>query len=97
MTNINLPMIAIKFLLFLVTFFFQELNSQPNEELEIDRVWSELALSVKKGDFSKYKSFYHEDAVLISQANQTTDTIKMLLSDGKKVLDKLDQEKLKPI
>ena len=76
MTNFNLPMIAIKFLLFLVTFFFQELNSQPNEELEIDRVWSELVLSVKKGDFSKYKSFYHEDAVLISQANQTTATIK---------------------
>ena len=76
MTKFNLPMIAIKFLLFLVTFFFQELNSQPNEELEIDRVWTELILSVKKGDFSRYKTFYHEDAVLISQASQTTATIK---------------------
>ena len=51
-------MIAIKFLLFLITFFFQELNSQPNEELEIDRVWTELVLSVKKGDFSKYKKLF---------------------------------------
>ena len=76
MSNFNASMIAIKLLLFLITFFFQELNSQPNEELEIDRVWSELVLSVKKGDFSKYKTFYHEDAVLISQANQTTATIK---------------------
>ena len=69
-------MIAIKLLLFLFTIFFQELNSQPNEELEIDRVWSEITLSVKKGDFSKYKTFYHEDAVLISQTNQTSSTIK---------------------
>ena len=76
MSNFKASMIAIKLLLFLFTFFFQELNSQPNEELEIDRVWSELVLSVKKGDFSKYKTFYHEDAVLISQANQTTATIK---------------------
>ena len=76
MSNFKASMIAIKLLLFLITFFFQELNSQPNEELEIDRVWSELVLSVKKGDFSKYKNFYHEDAVLISQANQTTATIK---------------------
>ena len=68
-------MIVIKFLLFLIT-FIQELNSQPNEELEIDRVWTELILSVKKGDFSRYKTFYHEDAVLISQTNQTTATIK---------------------
>ena len=76
MTNSKAPMIAIKFLLFLITFFFQELNSQSNEELEIDRVWTELILSVKKGDFSRYKTFYHEDAVLISQTNQTTATIK---------------------
>ena len=76
MTNFKAPMIAIKSLLFLITFFFQGLISQPNEELEIDRVCSELFLSVKKGDFSKYKSFYHQDAVLISQANQTTATIK---------------------
>ena len=76
MSNFKASMIAIKLLLFLITFFFQELNSQPNEELEIDRVWSELVLSVKKGDFSKYKTFYHEDAVLISQANHTTVTIK---------------------
>ena len=76
MTNFKASMIAIKLLLLLFLFFFQELNSQPNEELEIDRVWSELVLSVKKGDFSKYKTFYHEDAVLISQANQTTATIK---------------------
>ena len=76
MSNFKASMIAIKLLLFLITFFFQELNSQPNKELEIDRVWSELVLSVKKGDFSKYKTFYHEDAVLISQANQTTATIK---------------------
>ena len=76
MINFKSSMIAIKLLLFLFLFFFQELNSQPNEELEIDRVWSELVLSVKKGDFSKYKTFYHEDAVLISQANQTTATIK---------------------
>ena len=76
MSNFKASMIAIKLLLFLITFFFQELNSQPNEELEIDRVWSELVLSVKKGDFSKYKTFYHEDAVLISQANQNTATIK---------------------
>ena len=69
-------MIAIKLLLFLFTIFFQELNLQPNEELEIDRVWSELILSVKKGDFSKYKTFYHEDAVLISQTDQTSSTIK---------------------
>ena len=69
-------MIAIKLLLFLFTFFFHELNSQPNEELEINRVWSELILSVKKGDFTKYKTFYHEDAVLISQANQATANIK---------------------
>ena len=76
MTNFKASMIATKLLLFLFLFFFQELNSKPNEEMEIDRVWSELVLSVKKGDFSKYKSFYHEDAVLISQANQTTATIK---------------------
>jgi len=76
MSNFKTSMIAIKLLLFLITFFFQELNSQPNEELEIDRVWTELILSVKKGDFSRYKTFYHEDAVLISQANQTTATIK---------------------
>ena len=76
MTNSKAPMISIKLLLFLFLFFFQELNSQLNEELEIDRVWSELVLSVKKGDFSRYKTFYHEDAVLISQANQTTATIK---------------------
>ena len=76
MSNFKASMIAIKLLLFLITFFFQELNSQPNEELEIDRVWTELILSVKKGDFSRYKTFYHEDAVLISQANQTTATIK---------------------
>ena len=76
MTNFKASMIAIKLLLLLFLFFFQELNSQPNEELEIDRVWSELVLSVKKGDFSKYKTFYHEDAVLISQASQTTATIK---------------------
>ena len=69
-------MIAIKLLLFLFTIFFQELNLQPNEELEIDRVWSELILSVKKGDFSRYKTFYHEDAVLISQTDQTSSTIK---------------------
>ena len=76
MTNFKASMIAIKLLLFLITFFFQELNSQQYEELEIDRVWSELVLSVKKGDFSRYKTFYHEDAVLISQTNQTTATIK---------------------
>ena len=76
MTNFKASMIAIKLLLFFITFFFQELNSLQNEELEIDRVWSELVLSVKKGDFSKYKSLYHEDAVLISQVNQTTATIK---------------------
>ena len=76
MINFKASMIAIKLLLFLFLFFFQELNSQPNEELEIDRVWSELVLSVKKGDFSRYKTFYHEDAVLISQTNQTTATIK---------------------
>ena len=76
MTNFKASMIAIKLLLFLFLFFFQELNSQPNEELEIDRVWTELIMSVKKGDFSRYKTFYHEDAVLISQANQTTATIK---------------------
>ena len=76
MTNFKASMIAIKLLLFLIIFFFQGLNSQPNEELEIDKVWSELALSVKKGDFSRYKTFYHEDAVLISQTNQTTTTIK---------------------
>ena len=69
-------MIAIKLLLFLFTIFFQELNLQPNEELEIDRVWSELILSVKKGDFSRYKTFYHEDAVLISQTDKTSSTIK---------------------
>ena len=69
-------MIAIKLLLFLFTIFFQELNLQPNEKLEIDRVWSELILSVKKGDFSRYKTFYHEDAVLISQTDQTSSTIK---------------------
>tara|TARA_Y200000002_G_C22331411_1_gene516871 strand:- start:128 stop:610 length:483 start_codon:yes stop_codon:yes gene_type:complete len=69
-------MIAIKLLLFLFTILFQELNFQPNEELEIDRVWFELILSVKKGDFSKYKTFYHEDAVLISQTDQTSSTIK---------------------
>jgi len=51
MTNSKAPMIAIKFLLFLITFFSQELNSQPNEELEIDRVWTELILSVKKRRF----------------------------------------------
>ena len=66
----------IKILLFFFIPFFQVLNSQPNVELEIDRVWSELILSVKKGDFSKYKSFYHQDAVLISQTNQRTTTIK---------------------
>ena len=76
MTNFKSSMIAINLLLFLITFFFQELYSQSYEELEIDRVWSELVQSVKKGDFSKYKTFYHEDAVLISQANQTTATIK---------------------
>ena len=65
----------IKILFFFIP-FFQVLNSQPNVELEIDRVWSELILSVKKGDFSKYKTFYHEDAVLISQTNQTSSTIK---------------------
>ena len=69
-------MIAIKLLLFLFTIFFQELNLQPNEKLEIDRVWSELILSVKKGDFSRYKTFYHEDAVLISQTDKTSSTIK---------------------
>ena len=68
-------MISIKILLLFIS-FFQVLNSQPNEEMEIDRAWSELILSVKKGDFSKYKTFYHEDAVLISQSNQTTATIK---------------------
>ena len=61
---------------FLIVLGPQELNSQTNEELEIDRVWTELILSVKKGDFSRYKTFYHEDAVLISQTNQTTTTIK---------------------
>ena len=59
MSNFKASMIAIKLLLFLITFFFQELNSQPNEELEIDRVWSELVLSVKKGDFSKYKTYLY--------------------------------------
>ena len=68
-------MISIKILLLFIS-FFQVLNSQPNEEMEIDRAWSELILSVKKGDFSKYRTFYHEDAVLISQSNQTTATIK---------------------
>ena len=66
----------IKILLSFFIPFFQVLNSQPNVELEIDRVWSELKLSVKKGDFSKYKTFYHEDAVLISQTNQTSSTMK---------------------
>ena len=66
----------VKILLSFFISFFQVLNSQPNVELEINRVWSELILSVKKGDFSKYKTFYHEDAVLISQTNQTSSTIK---------------------
>ena len=53
----NVSMIAIKLLLFLITIFFQELNSQTNEELEIDRVWSELILSVKKEIFQGIKLF----------------------------------------
>ena len=56
MTNFKAHMIAIKFLLFLIT-FFSELNSQTNEELEIDRVWTELILSVKKEIFLGIKLF----------------------------------------
>lgn len=44
-------------------------------QAELDAFWLEVARTVTEGDFEAYKSTYHEDAILVSEASDTTHLI----------------------
>ena len=62
-----------------------EINKDSLRIAELDRFWTELARTVREGDFEAYAATYHEDAVVIfaSGKNKTSIPVAKALASWK--------------
>jgi len=61
-------------------------ESDPDSQVraELDLVWQQLSESVKEGDFAKYSNFYHPDAVVVFEEQNSIVPINQALASWKK-------------
>ena len=72
----GLPTIAL-----LLAFAFSSTGATKAQTL--DAYWAEVSRTVNEGDFEGYAGLYHEDAVLVSNASQTSVPISTALAGWK--------------
>lgn len=66
-------------------------NSNSNDSL--DTFWQAVSLAVRQGDFATYQSFYHSDAVYVSEMDRSSQPVRAKFADWKQGFEQTAQGK----